>query len=286
MDGFKMSMGMGMGSGIGGNPFISEWDTRNTSTGSSTDTQIQLPLVAGGTYDFWVYWGDGTSSHITSWNQAETLHDYGVGNGGVKTIRIVGTIIGFKFAYSGDVLKLLSIRLLGNLAFLDSGFWFAGCSNFVGSYDPFKIVGKTSFEYMFANCYVFNQPVASLDTSAGAYFDYMFFSCYVFDQPVASLDTSAAENFAYMFFGCFVFDQSLASFVIANVTSMLHFLTDVTLSVANFSATIISWQTQSHHQNISTDFGNSKLVMGSVADDALISLNVDDGWTILFGGYV
>ena len=37
--------------------FYSTWNTSNTSTGSSTATQIKLPLISTGTYNFVVDWG-------------------------------------------------------------------------------------------------------------------------------------------------------------------------------------------------------------------------------------
>ena len=41
-------------------PFISTWKTDNTSYGSSTATQVKLPLISSGSYNFTVDWGDGT----------------------------------------------------------------------------------------------------------------------------------------------------------------------------------------------------------------------------------
>jgi hypothetical protein len=42
-------------------PFITTWKTDNLSAGSSTATQVTLPLVAGRTYNCTVDWGDGTT---------------------------------------------------------------------------------------------------------------------------------------------------------------------------------------------------------------------------------
>jgi hypothetical protein len=82
--------------GPSANWFYSTWNTSNTSTGSSTATQIKLPLVATGTYNFVVDWGDGTSPEtITAWNQAETTHTYATA--ATYIIRITGTITGGHF---------------------------------------------------------------------------------------------------------------------------------------------------------------------------------------------
>ena len=52
--------------------FLSEWNTSQTSSSSSSSNQVKLPLEPSGEYNFTVFWGDGTSDFITSWNQTET----------------------------------------------------------------------------------------------------------------------------------------------------------------------------------------------------------------------
>ena len=60
------------------NSFTSKWDT--TQAGSANDSvdleNGNYPLSSAGSYNFKVYWGDGTSDIITTYNQAETLHQY------------------------------------------------------------------------------------------------------------------------------------------------------------------------------------------------------------------
>jgi len=41
-------------------PFISRWNTNITSTGSTANNQIKLPLISTGVYKFTVDWGDNT----------------------------------------------------------------------------------------------------------------------------------------------------------------------------------------------------------------------------------
>jgi hypothetical protein len=50
---------------VGAQPvFISMWNT--SLSGDSNSTQITLPLVSSGTYDFIVNWGDGTNNSIST----------------------------------------------------------------------------------------------------------------------------------------------------------------------------------------------------------------------------
>ena len=93
--------------------FISTWNTANISTGSSTASQIKLPLLNSGTYNFSVNWGDGSFNAITSYNQAEVLHNYATA--GIYTITITGICTGWSFYNSGDKFKITGVMKWGGL---------------------------------------------------------------------------------------------------------------------------------------------------------------------------
>ena len=57
--------------------FRSVWNTsKNTSSGSSPINNVVLPLESGGTYNFIAYWGDGSNSTITAYNDVDNNHSY------------------------------------------------------------------------------------------------------------------------------------------------------------------------------------------------------------------
>ena len=65
---------------------------------SRSSFEIVLPLVHGGTYNFYINWGDGSPvQHITKFR--EVSHQYA--RAGMFTTNIIGTFIGFKFACLG-----------------------------------------------------------------------------------------------------------------------------------------------------------------------------------------
>jgi hypothetical protein len=133
--------------------FVTTWDTTLISTGSSTGNQIRLPLISTGSYSFFVDWGDGTSSIITSWNQAETTHTYS--NTGRYTVIITGALVGWRFAGTGDILKIISVEQWGSgfrLGATDQHF--NGCANLslIGVRDVLNLTGTTSFASSFAGC--------------------------------------------------------------------------------------------------------------------------------------
>ena len=110
-------------------PFISTWKTDNTSSGSSTATQVKLPLIYTGTYNFVVDWGDNTTSTITTYNQAAVTHTYSVA--GTYQIKINGVCNGWRFNNNGDRSKILSVQQWGtSLKFgTTEGGYFYGCNN-------------------------------------------------------------------------------------------------------------------------------------------------------------
>jgi len=93
-------------------PFVSTWNTENLSTGSSATSQVKLPLLSSGTYDFEVDWGDGNTDTITVWNQSEVTHTYS--STGDYTITILGQCHGWNFQNAGDRNKITTITQWGN----------------------------------------------------------------------------------------------------------------------------------------------------------------------------
>ena len=76
-----------------GEAFQTTWRTNNS--GSSNSRQITLPLVTGGTYNFVVRWGDGSSDTITSAG-APPPPTYAAR--GDYDVAITGTINGWNFS--------------------------------------------------------------------------------------------------------------------------------------------------------------------------------------------
>lgn len=200
-------------------PFVSTWNTNNTSSGSSASNQIKLPLVSSGTYNFTVDWGDGSSDVITSWNQAETTHTYA--SAGVKTLSILGTINGFRFVNSGDRLKITDISQWGNLKLgTNEGSYFYGCSNLsVTATDILSLAGTTHMTSTFHNCSSLSSipNINDWDVSAVTNMTAMFRSS-AFNQDISSWVTSSSISMAQMFFGT-PFNQDISSWDVSNVTN-------------------------------------------------------------------
>lgn len=247
--------------------FTTVWDTTKLSTGSSTNTQIKLPLISQGVYDFTVDWGDGTTSVIQAWNAAAATHTYAVA--GTYTVNITGIIHGFCFSNGGDRLKLMAIAQWGilrvatpaysgsgsfwgcaNLVFLNNDFldttnltnltnFFSGCSSIttIPGLQLWDVSSVTNMSLMFYSCTNFNQPLANWDVGGVTNMSQMFHMCTNFNQPLANWDVSSVTNMRYMFHSCTNFNQSLANWDVSKVTDM----NSVLFGCINFNQPLASW---------------------------------------------
>ena len=235
------------------NSFTSNWDT--TQAGGSANDTVDLnnsskPLNSNGSYNFKVYWGDGTTDIITSYNQAETLHQYA--STGIYEIRIGGEIINWHFNNGGDDDKILNISSWGPLVFsVNQSYAFYNCSNldiiatdaptfsgtnmtrFLASCSNLGSDGDmhhwdtnnvTNMQQAFEQDTSFNQDVGGWDTSNVTNMAYMFNNNQSFNNggspSISGWDTSSVTNMSDMFNSCDVFNQPIGSWDTSNVTTM------------------------------------------------------------------
>ncbi|OWU89113.1 BspA family leucine-rich repeat surface protein [Flavobacterium sp. WLB] len=224
------------------NSFISTWRTSNTSTGSSTSNQIRLPLLAVGSYNFTIDWGDGTSNNITVWNQAQTTHTYTAA--GDYVIKITGVCKGWQFNNTGDRLKILSVSNWGKFNPGDVVAHFYGCANltldsvkdvldltgvktFVNSFRGCSSISSiarvnewnTSAVTTMASCFnssSFNSDISNWDVSKVTDFSAMFMSS-AFNQPLNTWNTISATSFANMFQN--QFNQNIGNWNVSNCSN-------------------------------------------------------------------
>jgi hypothetical protein len=229
--------------------FIATFDTTLTSVGSSSSNQIALPLLSsGGTYNFTVDWGDGSSDVITSGTQLERTHTYA--SSGVYDIKISGLCRGFRFANTGDRLKILDIKNWGtsveylsntnpnfgvfrgcsNLDFSASdvpilldgiaGF-FLNCSSLIGNIaiNNWDVSNVTNFNRVFGGTLSFNQDIGAWNLGNATILSAMFIDATVFNQDIGNWNVANVTNFASMFQNATVFNQNIGNWNVSNGTN-------------------------------------------------------------------
>jgi len=183
-----------------------------------------------GTFNATVDWGDGSTSTITAYNDADLTHTYATA--GDHDISISGTFPNIDTSLSTDRLKIKSVTNLGSVGWvrLSNGFW--GCSNMTsftaGDCDTSSVTTMTS---MFTNCTSLTSiDLSSLDTSGISSTSNMFYGCSSLTSiDVSGFDTSNVTNMLSMFASCSSLTSlDLSSFDTSNVTNLNNFVRDCT----------------------------------------------------------
>lgn len=249
--------------------FVSTWDTRNTSAGSSGSTQISLPLRSSGSYNFTVEWGDGSSDTITAYNAPEVTHTYATP--GVYTVTITGDINGWAFQESGDRLKITDISAWGPLRLGNDNGYFWGAANLrVTATDALDLTGTTDLGYAFAgarlfnnaaisswdvsnvtslasifeNASSFNQPLNSWNTANVEVMRAAFYGATAFNQPLDNWDTSNVWHFGILFTDATSFNQSLGTWAMTSATEVDGMLNGTAMVWSNYNDTLVGWAGQ------------------------------------------
>jgi surface protein len=216
--------------------FVTQWST--TRSGASNSSQIRLPLESGGTYNFVVQWGDGTSETVTSPTQG--LHTYA--SAGRYNVSIVGTLVGWRFNNGGDRLKLLDVMQWGTMRLGDSGGYFHGAANTIFSAtDAPDLTGTTNMADMFSGATMANPTIRHWDVSSVNDMSNMFRAAQSFNQPIGTWDTSGVKDMHDMFHGATSFNQPIGAWNVSGVIDMSGMFAVATL----FNRPIGAWDVSS-----------------------------------------
>ncbi len=240
--------------------FMAKWDT--TQEGSANDT-IVLPLVADGTYDFYIDWGDGNKDTITGYDQSEVTHQYS--DTGIYTIQLVANdMVGWQFNDSGDDDKLVEIIEWGPLRFVsDDTNLFKGCSNLT--------LSTTSDPPFNADAAGMFQDCSSLTGTGG---------------NILNWDMSSVTGMNFMLAGCTSLDPDLSNWDVSSIENAEGFMSGAGLSTMNYDRILSGWSLQSVQSGVNISFGDTKYSQesGEVFRDLLTSAST--GWNIIDGGMI
>lgn len=176
-------------------------DTTLDSTGSKT---VSIPMVLGGTYDYWIDWGDGTSStQITVYNDTNATHTYVAD--GEYTIRLIGTLD--QLEYTGNIAACLKEVTKCNLAFSVIKNMFKGCTNLTNVVESIfsQTTMPTTAESVFEGCSKFGMiPVGLFDNMSGILsFKNTFKGTSIINIPTGLFDSNnSVTDFSGVFENC------------------------------------------------------------------------------------
>ena len=208
--------------------FISVW------TMSDTDKSITLPLRATFNYDFTVDWGDGSSSQVTSYDDADATHTYDAA--GDYTVTISGLVESWYFNGShgpqdyNDHLQITSVEDFGRVGWKNLYYAFEGCTNLT------TVKGKggdisqvTNMGSMFANTDKLDHlSVENWDVSNVRSMTQVFHDAPLVNPDVSKWDVSNVTDMSYMFSGATSANPNVSDWNVSNVTNMSNMFSGAT----------------------------------------------------------
>ena len=257
--------------------FIFTVDT--TQAGSATDTFV-LPLH-NGTTSMTVYWGDGNSDVITTYNQAELSHTYA--SSGTYQISLDGSFYGIRFGGGGDCRKVMTIDNWGTNQWVTMQSAFQLCLNVTGNYSDNPDTSLClNFSTSFRDCQAFNSAL-TLDASVCTTMNTMFFGAISFNSPLTISNASNINDTINAFAYCYPFDQDISAIDFSGLTSGTNMLKNTAFSTTNYDLLLPAWDAYGT-SGVVFHAGTAQYSSGAPAT-ARANM-ISRGWTITDGGAV
>lgn len=242
-------------------------------------TSFTLPLVTpitspGGTgdYDFYVYWGDGASNHVTNtYSFSDITHTYSsmdnfnikiigklkgwcfnttlgkTSNNNYKITNINGWHDGFQmgtteggYFYQCYSLNILASRAPNLQGVVNMNYAFFNCElTFATNINTWDVSNVTSMYAMFQYCYTFNHYIGDWDVSNVIDMSSMFNFCYSLNQSFNNWNVSKVQAFDSTFYYCYEFNQPLNKWNVSGCYNMDYLFN----SSYKFNQNINNWDT-------------------------------------------
>jgi len=161
---------------------------------------------------------------------------------------------------------------------------FFGVSSFNQNINNWDVSNVTDMLYMFKDAIAFNQPLNNWNVSNVTNMSYMFSGADAFNQDITNWDVSNVTDMNNMFYHADAFDQDLGSWNVSKVTNMTHMLTYTTLSIANYDALFVGWNSLTLTSNVNFGAESKICTLNSPASVARTNMINNDNWTITDGG--
>ena len=244
-------------------PFITIWNTANTSTESSGPTSITIPTIGSG-YSYDVDWeNDGVYDDFDV--TGNITHDYGVA--GTYEVAIQGDFPRIYFNNEGDRSKIVEVNHWGGIEWTSMEKAFNGCDNLIltaidipdlslvtdmsGMFlsatslnqdiSLWDVSNVTDMNGMFGDAINFNQDISSWKVDNVTDMSVMFAGATAFDQDISLWDVSNTTNMSLMFWDASSFNQDISPWVMSNTTNMFRMF----IGAASFNKSLAPWNLMS-----------------------------------------
>jgi surface protein len=285
--------------------------TVDTTSNGCSGTSVDLPLF--GTVNASIDWGDGHNSIVTtpgdvdhvysnpgtyqiSIDGAGSVSQFGDASGSANECAITDVSDWGSFAISNlsyafyDDSNLISLPSYLPSGVLNTSFMLAGATSFNQNVSFWDTSSVTNMTGMFENDTAFDNggvtlssPVGGWNTSLVNNMTSMFQGDRNFSQDVSTWNTSSLQYAQYLFQGDATFNESLSNWQMENVINATSMLDGTAVSVANYDASLNSWDQQSLQNAV--PFGASGVQFDSSGAAARADLvGPNNSWVISDAG--
>ena len=226
------------------NAFTITIDSDLTSPPLLSDKDMKISLIGSLTYHFYVDWGDGSQSIITSDSDPDALHTYA--SGGNYTIRMVEISAGGMPALTFEELgyKILDVSQWGSNTWQDLSNMFRGASNFnITATDKPMIAVGARMDGTFSYATSFNSPLEHWDIRNVTSLRGTFYQASNFNQPLNIWNTGSVESMNETFAEAASFNQDLSNWNTAFVTNMMGMFLNAR-AFNNGGNPVLNWDTR------------------------------------------
>ena len=297
---------------ISGTYSITLFESTWIPTLDSGSYKVTIPTYdAGGTFsNFTIDWGDGSTSDITSYNDADLTHTYtgDFNTSSDKTIKFDGEVKVLKVTGAQET-KLKTISNWGQINITTANMFedcvnlqitasnapnisttslyscFKSCAKIVNIGTGWNVSSVQNFGHMFHGTALFNgTDLVNWNTSSATALDQMFFYAEDFNQYINGWDVSNVTNMESAFRNASDFNQSLSSWNFVDVANFSNFMLNANnVSTANYNALLVQIEDTNLKTNLSFHGGDATHTgVGTTARNLLTSRS--PAWTITDGG--
>lgn len=248
---------------------IGSWDTSNVTTTESMFTRaaaFNQPLND---------WKMGKVTNISRMFQQATAFDQPLAGWDTGAVTNMSHTFSSASAFNQPIgtWNTANVQTMNNM--------FNNASRFnqpIGDWDTGNV---TRTDSMFAVATAFNQPLNNWKTGKITNMDSMFSVARAFNQPLDNWNTAAVTNMTRMFNAASAFNQPLATWQVGALTQANQMFNTSGLSVPNYDATLMAWNTQAVRPGVTFGGGTSKYCR---AEAARTNLTTAHTWVITDAG--
>lgn len=214
--------------------------TVDTSLGSATNS-FTIPTNSAYTYNYTVYWCDGSSDTDVTGDASHTYE-----TAGVYDIKITGLFPHLKLTSDDKdtiAAKITDVKQWGENQWKSTANMFYYCENLesFSADDTPDLSQVTDMSNMFDYAASFNHDIGNWNVSNVTDMSYMFYHTDSFDQDISGWDVSSVTDMSSMFSLAASFNHDIGNWNVSNVTNMENMF----YRASSFNQDIGSWTVSS-----------------------------------------